>query len=406
MSTSSAAPQSAPVSTPSSQIEPKPGELEVSYVIPCLNEAETLESCIRAARGCLERNGLAGEVVIADNGSTDGSQQIATRAGARVVSVTRRGYGAALMGGIEAARGRYVIMGDADMSYDFGEGMTFINKLREGYDLVMGNRFLGGIKPGAMPWKNRYIGNPILSFIGRLLFKCPARDFHCGLRAFSKDAYQQLGVRTTGMEFASEMVIKSTCRGQRITEVPIFLHPDGRSRPPHLRPWRDGWRHLRFMMVLSPRWTLFMPGLALLLLGLVGAGLVALRPYFVGGVAFDVNSLIAAGFAVLLGYMWITTAIAMRIHGVITEIGPPSHRLQSLFRVFTLERGLIAGGVLVTAGLAFIASLLAAWAKVDFGAMDASKAVRPMIIGSILIALGAQTVLMSFVYSMLGIRRS
>lgn len=409
MTISPAAPPSAQAAHPASaasQIEPKPAEIEVSYVIPCLNEAETLENCIRAARGCLERHNLSGEVIVADNGSSDGSREIAARAGARVVPVSRRGYGAALMGGIEAARGRYIIMGDADMSYDFGEGMTFIAKLREGYDLVMGNRFLGGIKPGAMPWKNRYIGNPVLSFIGRLLFKCPARDFHCGLRAFSKSAYEQLGVRTTGMEFASEMVIKSTCRGQRITEVPIFLHPDGRSRPPHLRPWRDGWRHLRFMMVLSPRWTLFMPGLVLLALGLVGVAMVALKPLLVGGVAFDVNTLIAAGFAVLLGYMWITTAIAMRIHGVTTEIGPPSHRLQSLFRVFTLERGLIAGGVLTLAGLAFIASLIAAWARVDFGPMDASRAVRPMIIGAILVALGAQTVLMSFVYSMLGIRRS
>jgi hypothetical protein len=297
-------------------------------------------------------------------------------------------------------------MGDADMSYDFGEGMTFVSKLREGYDLVMGNRFLGGIKPGAMPWKNRYIGNPVLSFIGRLLFKCPARDFHCGLRAFSKAAYQQLGVRTTGMEFASEMVIKSTCRGQRIAEVPIFLHPDGRSRPPHLRPWRDGWRHLRFMMVLSPRWTLFVPGVALLVLGLIGAGLVAFQPFRIGGVGFDVNSLIAAGLAVLLGYMWITTAVAMRIFGVVSEIGAPSTRLQGLFKVFTLERGLIAGGLIVLAGLGFIASLLWGWAQVDFGQMDARQAVRPMIIGAILIAIGAQTVLMSFVYSMLGIRRA
>ena len=241
--------------------------VELSIVMPCLNEAETLARCIGKATRFLDESGVAGEIVIGDNGSTDGSIEIAERHGARVVDVPIRGYGAAVYHAALAAKGRYVIMGDADDSYDFSALAPLVAKLRDGYDVVMGNRFLGGIRPGAMPWKNRYIGNPILSSIGRLFFRCPARDFHCGLRGFSADAFRRMDLRTTGMEFASEMVIRATLLGMRITEVPTTLDPDGRSRPPHLRPWRDGWRHLRFMLLFSPRWLFLIPGLALMLTG-------------------------------------------------------------------------------------------------------------------------------------------
>jgi glycosyltransferase involved in cell wall biosynthesis len=373
-------------------------------VLPCLNEAETLGGCIEAAQRCIRENGLAAEVVVADNGSTDGSRQIADRLGARVVPVAARGYGSALMGGLGAARGKYLIMGDADESYDFGDAMKFVTRLRAGDDLVMGNRFRGAIMPGAMPTKNRYVGNPVLTWIGRILFKCPVSDFHCGLRAFTKSAYELMDIRATGMEFASEIVVKATLRNMRISEVPITLYKDGRSRSPHLRPWRDGWRHLRFMLCLSPRWTLFVPGAALMLVGLVIGSLVASGPLVIGRTGFDVHTLIAASLALIVGYMWITTALAMRFFGLTTEIGPPSERLQRLFRIFTLERGLLAGGLAVALGVGLILWLVAHWARRNFGELDVRVTIRPMIVGSTLIALGVQTVLMSLVYSMLGLR--
>jgi glycosyltransferase involved in cell wall biosynthesis len=379
-------------------------EVEVSFVLPCLNEAETLGGCIEAAQRCIRENGLAAEVVVADNGSTDGSRQIADRLGARVVPVAARGYGSALMGGLGAARGKYLIMGDADESYDFGDAMKFVTRLRAGDDLVMGNRFRGAIMPGAMPTKNRYVGNPVLTWIGRILFKCPVSDFHCGLRAFTKSAYELMDIRATGMEFASEIVVKATLRNMRISEVPITLYKDGRSRSPHLRPWRDGWRHLRFMLCLSPRWTLFVPGAALMLVGLVIGSLVASGPLVIGRTGFDVHTLIAASLALIVGYMWITTALAMRFFGLTTEIGPPSERLQRLFRIFTLERGLLAGGLAVALGVGLILWLVAHWARRNFGELDVRVTIRPMIVGSTLIALGVQTVLMSLVYSMLGLR--
>ena len=260
--------------------------VELTIVMPCLNEAETLEKCIVKARSFLERSGISGEVVIGDNGSTDGSIGIARRCGARVVDIPIRGYGAALNGAIIASRGKYCVMGDSDDSYDFSNLDLFVKELRAGADLVMGNRFLGGIEPGAMPWKNRYIGNPVLSGVGRFLFRAPAKDFHCGLRAFSRDAFLRMDLRTTGMEFASEMVIKATLMGMKIVEVPTTLSPDGRSRPPHLRPYRDGWRHLRFMLLFSPDWLFLYPGLVLMFAGLLlGAKLLA-SPVYINGVAF------------------------------------------------------------------------------------------------------------------------
>ena len=294
----------------SQQNEP---EFELTIVMPCLNEAETLEICIRKAQSFLEKNAINGEVLIGDNGSTDGSQEIARRNGARVVDVPVRGYGAALFHASLAACSKYVVMGDSDDSYDFTNLMPFLEKLREGYELVMGNRFKGGIKPGAMPWKNRYIGNPVLSGIGIVLFSCPVSDFHCGLRAYTVEAFRKMDLRTTGMEFASEMVIKATLLKMRIAEVPTTLSPDGRSRPPHLRPWRDGWRHLRFMFLCSPRWLFLYPGLAMIAAGLgLGAWLLPSRRE-VFGVELDVHTLLYAAIAVVVGFQAVAFALFARV---------------------------------------------------------------------------------------------
>lgn len=384
-------------------------EVEVSFVMPCLNEAQTIEGCVNAAMKCIRENNLRGEVVIGDNGSTDGSQEIANRAGARVIAVPKKGYGNALMGGIDAARGKYIIMGDSDMSYDFGEGMKFVERMRQGFDLVMGNRFDrrggGGVQPGAMPFKNRYLGNPVLSWVGRILFNVPARDFHCGLRAFSKDAFSRMNVRTPGMEFASEIVIKATLQDMRIGEVPIKLWPDGRNRPPHLRPWRDGWRHLRYMMCLSPRWTLFIPGILLLAFGLLVGAIVALNPIIVGGVAFDVHTLVAASLATIIGYQWCVAAVLMRVYGLHREIGPPSAGLNRLSNTFNLERGLIAGLAMCAAGLIPMLWVVWHWYQSGFGPLDVQVTLRPMVIGATVIAVGVQTVLAALVFGMLQIRR-
>ncbi len=383
-----------------------PTEVEVSFVMPCLDEAQTLEGCIRAAQRCIDENGLDAEVVIADNGSTDGSPEIARRCGARVVHVAEKGYGRALQAGFEAARGRYLIMGDADQSYDFGEGMKFVEQLRAGHELVMGSRFLGTIEPGAMPWKHRWIGNPVLSWIGRVLFRTPISDFHCGLRALTKDAYERMNLRTAGMEFASELVVKASVMGLATAEVPITLHPDGRDRAPHLRSFRDGWRHLRFMMTLSPRWTLFLPGAVLALLGVVLGALLFIGPVTIGPATLGVHSLVAASLLVIVGYQAMTTAMAARIYALEEEIGPPAPWLDSAFGTFTLERGLLFGLLLVAVGLGLIGWLFRDWAGTGFGPLSPEESLRPMIGGATLIALGAQTLLMSFVYSMLGIKRA
>ncbi|MGQ3257417.1 MAG: glycosyltransferase family 2 protein, partial [Microbacterium aurantiacum] len=264
-------------------------DLELTILMPCLNEAETLEVCIRKARGFLERSGIEGEVLISDNGSTDGSQELAARLGARVTHAPRRGYGAALINGIETARGRFIIMGDADDSYDFENLQPFVDRLREGADLVMGNRFAGGIAPGAMPPLHKYLGNPVLSGIGQLFFRPNVGDFHCGLRGFNRDRIAALGLQTTGMEFASEMVVKATLArpNYRIEEVPTTLKKDGRSRPPHLRSWHDGWRHLRFLLIFAPRWLFVYPGLVAFLLGALAVGVLAFGGIEIGGVGFD-----------------------------------------------------------------------------------------------------------------------
>jgi hypothetical protein len=380
-------------------------EIEVSFVLPCLNEAETLEGCLLEARRCIEDHGLAAEIVVADNGSNDGSQEIARRLGARVVPVAERGYGAALMGGFDAARGRFLVMGDADLSYDFREAIRLVERLRDGAQLVMGSRFLGRIEPGAMPWLHRRVGNPVLSWLGRRLFHTPVSDFHCGLRAFTRQAYEQMGLRTTGMEFASELVVKAAVRRMRIDEVPITLRPDGRSRPPHLRRWRDGWRHLRFLLTLSPRWTLGLPGLALAALGAGLMSFVVIGPVRLRSVTLDVHTMIVGSLLVLVGYGAFTTAIAMRIYALLEELGAPSPRLERSFSFFTLERGLLAGAALALVGGALLGHLVWEWWRVDFGPLDVSRTLRPTILGATLVAVGVQTVLASFVYSMLGIRR-
>jgi glycosyltransferase involved in cell wall biosynthesis len=378
-------------------------DIELSIVMPCLNEAETLEACIRKARGYLERAGIAGEVVVGDNGSTDGSQQIALRCGARVVKVPVRGYGAALYGATLAAKGKYIIMGDADDSYDFGHLDAFVEKLRQGYDLVMGNRFQGGIQPGAMPWKNRYIGNPLLSTIGRVLFHSPARDFHCGLRGYSKDAFERMDLRTTGMEFASEMVIKATLSRMKIAEVPTTLSPDGRSRPPHLRPYRDGWRHLRFMLLFSPNWLFMYPGLSLMSVGLAGTLLLLRSSVQIQHLRLGIDSLIYFAFMIVSGFQSVLFDVLSRVFAVQERLYPESFGYHYLFRYITLERGLVAGLLLVLCGVGSTVYALMVWRQAGFGNLDIEHIARIVIPSGLTITLGIETVLFSFFLSTLSI---
>jgi glycosyltransferase involved in cell wall biosynthesis len=379
---------------------------EVTLLMPCLNEAETIAGCIAAARAGLAAAGVVGEILIADNGSTDGSQEIATKLGARVLPVSARGYGNALRAGMSDARGRFIIMGDADLSYDFSKITPFVEKLRAGADLVMGCRMPRGggtIMPKAMPWKHQWIGNPVLTFIGRLLFKCPSQDFHCGLRGLSKAAFHKMDLRTTGMEFASEMVIKASLRGMKIEQVPITLHKDGRSRPPHQRSWRDGWRHLRFMLLFSPKWLLLYPGILTVLAG----GLAFLRllagPVVFGGINFDLNTLEVAGLVFLFGYQMILFACFARIYAFTHGLLPPSRELTRAFKVFTLEKGLIGGGLLLLAGLGVIGWVLMGWAAKGYGDLDPQDATRTVIAGRTLASIGFQTVLFSLIFSYLGL---
>ena len=382
----------------------EPAAIELSIVMPCLNETETLEGCITSAQRFLERHGVSGEVVVADNGSTDGSQTLAQRLGARVIDVPVKGYGAALHGGILAARGRYVIMGDSDGSYDFENLLPMLQKLRDGHDLVMGNRFAGGITRGAMPWKNRWLGNPVLSAMGRLLFRCPVGDFHCGLRGFSADGYRRMDLRTMGMEFASEMVMKSAVLGMKITEVPTTLRPDGRSRPPHLRPWRDGWRHVRFMLLYSPRWLFLYPGLVLMLLGLAVGALVWSGPRRVGPAVLDIHTLVYAAGAVLLGFQAITFALVSRVFAVQEGLLPEDRRLKRMYRWFKLEVALIGGAGLVLAGIALTVYALGIWGGRQFGELDPRRTMRLVVPGMTFLTLGFQMILSGFFFSMLGLR--
>ena len=379
--------------------------LQVSVVLPCLNEAETLATCVRKAQEALERLSVTGEVVVADNGSSDGSQQIARELGARVVDVPVRGYGAALQAGIEAARGEFIVMADADDSYDLADLAPFVGKLREGFDLVMGNRFAGGIAPGAMPRLHRYLGNPVLTAIGRLFFRSPIRDFHCGMRGFRRDAILGLDLRTTGMEFASEMVAKAALRKLRVTEVPTTLAKDGRSRPPHLRSWRDGWRHLRFLLLYSPRYLFLLPGALLAGSGMLGMLVLSRAPVTVGTVTFDVSTLLFCAAAAILGaqliFFWMFAEIFAMGEGLI----PPDRMLTAAFRYVTLEVGLVVSFALFLAGL--FAALVAVqyWRATGFGPLDAAATMRVVIPSVTLMILGAQGLMSSFFLSVLGLRR-
>ncbi len=380
--------------------------IELSVVMPCLNEAETIEVCIRKAFSWMKANNVMGEVVIGDNGSTDGSQKLAENLGARVIAVPRKGYGSALMGAIEAARGKYVIMGDSDDSYDFENLTLFVEELRKGKDLVMGNRFKGGIKEGAMPFLHRYLGNPVLSFIGRLFFKCPVADFHCGLRAFRQDIVSLLDLKTTGMEFASEMVVKATIFKLNITEVPTTLSKDGRTRPPHLRTWRDGWRHLRFLLIYSPRWLFLYPGIFLMLLGFIMSILIVQGPVDVfNRVYFDTNTLLYAGAFIIVGYQAVSFGVFTRAYAVQAGFLPVKDSLTKAFNIVSLEAGLIAGLFILLAGLSGTFYSLYVWEESNFGQLDYSKILRIVIPSVIAIILGLQTVLSSFLLSVLSVNK-
>ena len=372
--------------------------------MPCLNEAETLAVCIDKARGYLDRSGIRGEVLVADNGSTDGSQDIARRHGARIVAVKERGYGAALQGGIRAARGRYVIMGDADGSYDFSRLYGFVDKLREGFDLVMGNRFQGGIAPGAMPPLHRYLGNPVLSGLGRLFFGGSIGDFHCGLRGFRKDSIDALGLRTTGMEFASEMVVRSTLAEKRIVEVPTTLSKDGRSRRPHLRSWRDGWRHLRFLLMYAPRWLFLYPGLSLVLLGFLAMAVVLPGPLRVGSVIFDVHTLLVGTAAILVGSEILLFFILAKQYAIKAGLLPEGPNFRFFRRVTTLEKAVFVGAALSVTGLAGLALALVEWGLAEFGKLDYSHMMRLVVPSVTLLALGVQVVMAAFVSGILDLK--
>lgn len=384
--------------------QPEP-EVELTILMPCLNEAETVGECVQKAQSFLRSNGVSGEVLVSDNGSQDGSADIARRLGARVVNAPTRGYGAALTYGTLAARGKYVIMGDADGSYDFGESLPFLEQLRQGAELVMGNRFRGGIKPGAMPWMNRWVGTPVLSGLGRLFFHSQVRDFNCGLRACTRAAFQKLDLRTAGMEFASEMIVKAALLGLKVAEVPATLSPAGRSRQPHLRPWRDGWRHLRSLLMYSPRWLFLYPGLALVAIGLAGCAWLLPNPVVIGNVGFDVHTLLYAFVAIELGAQFVAFAIFTKVFAISAGLLPNDARLYRLLRHLTLEAGLIVGTLLTLAGLGGSALAVSDWGRANFGVLDPSRMLRLVFPSVFSLMLGVQIICGSFFLSILGLRR-
>jgi len=368
--------------------------IELTILMPCLNEAETLATCIDKARAYLARSGVSGEVLIADNGSTDGSQAIAREHGARVLDVPARGYGSALIGGIDAALGTYVIMGDADDSYDFEHLDRFVERLRAGDELVMGNRFAGGIAPGAMPPLHKYLGNPVLSWIGRVFFRAPIKDFHCGLRGFNREAMLELHLVTTGMEFASEMVVKATLEGLRVSEVPTTLSKDGRSRPPHLRSWRDGWRHLRLLLIFSPRWLFLIPGIAGFLIGIAGTTFLTFGPLVIGSVGFDVSSQVYLAALTVVGYQAVLFAFLTKIYAQHRGFRiPMSRNFERLEKRASLEFAAVAGLVLFVIGLGVGITQFVAWSGTGFGALDAAETLRLAVPASLLMMLGSQTIM-------------
>ena len=385
---------------------PPSGTPRVSVVMPCLNEAETVSRCVAEALLSFERAGLEGEVVVADNGSTDGSQALAEAAGARIVAVREPGYGAALAGGFAAARGTHVVMGDADLSYDFGAVPEFVKALDAGADLVMGSRFSGRIEPGAMPPLHRWLGNPVLSGLGRLFFRTDVSDFHCGLRGFRREALQRLDLRTTGMEYATEMVVKAALFGLKIAEIPVTLRKDGRSRPPHLRTWRDGWRHLRFLLLYSPRWLFLLPGLLLVLIGATLILWLLPGPRVAFGATWDVHSILGGAAMVLVGTQAVFFGVCAKIFGVTEGLLPKDPVLESLFdKWVTLETGLAGSALALLAGAWLVGHVLLDWSAAGFHGLAFGDTMRWMIPGVLLIVLGAEGVFGSFLLSLLGIRR-
>jgi hypothetical protein len=378
----------------------------VSIVIPCLNEEQTLAICIEKAWSYLHCAGLSGEVIVADNGSTDTSIEIAERLGARVARIPDRGYGAALRGGIDAARGRYVIMGDADDSYDFSDLSAFVEVLERGADLVMGNRFQGGIERGAMPPLHRYLGNPVLSWVGRLFFRVPVGDFHCGLRGFRRSAILDLGLRTSGMEFASEMVVQASLRKLRIEEVPTRLSKDGRDRPPHLNTWRDGWRHLRFLLLHSPRWTFAYPGLCMLVLGLAVVGVLAPGQITLGGIGFDIRTFILGCLGITVGSQALTFALLARRFAARHSLLPSHNRLHGLLEAVTMERLLQSAAVIGIAGLAGVAAAVLAWSQQQFGPLADGQLLRVLAFSVTLVTVAVQLGLSAFLLGVMDLQAS
>lgn len=376
-------------------------EIELSIIMPCLNEAKTVGVCVRKANDYLRRTGIRGEVIVADNGSSDGSQEIAFSAGARVISVPARGYGAAIMGGVIQARGKYAVMGDSDDSYDFEALDSFIAHLRDGALVVMGNRFKGGIAPRAMPLLHRYLGTPVISFIGRLFFRLKVGDFNCGLRGFSRAALLELRLSSSGMEFASEMIVKAALFGYRIDEVPTVLRPDGRGRPPHLRSWRDGWRHLRFLLMLSPRWLFFIPGCVLWMIGSLGCAILGASPVAVGGFGLDIHTMLYAGAASIVGLQMMYFGVFARLFG--TLFGPfrPHKYLGAFLKCFTLERGLLVAMTAVVLGLGLACFALFSWSEIGFSATNPRHLMRITIPSVVLIVEGVETIMASFFLSIL-----
>ena len=379
-------------------------KLELSIIMPCLNEAETLEICIKKANNYLRQNAINGEVIIADNGSTDGSQEIAIANGAKVVSVPKKGYGNALKGGFEAANGAYMIMGDADDSYDFSNLQLFVGKLRDGNDLVIGNRFKGGIEKGAMPFLHKYLGNPILSFLGKLFFKIKINDFHCGLRGISKVAYQKLNVKTTGMEFASEMIVNASMQKLKIVEVPTTLKPDGRTRKPHLKTWSDGWRHLRFLLLFSPKWLFLIPGFIMMFFGSLVSLLLLVQPIKIGNVVFDIHTLLFSSSFTIVGFQFVMFYGLTKVFGITQQLLPKSKRYDTVFKYIQLEKGLIIGFVLTIIGFILSFYGLHIWQQHNYKELHVKQTMRIIIPAVSLIVVGIQIILFSFFFSILDLK--
>jgi glycosyltransferase involved in cell wall biosynthesis len=380
-------------------------EIELTILMPCLNEEATIGICISKGLQFLKANHITGEILIADNGSDDGSIGIAENLGARVVHVKAKGYGNALSEGIKAASGKYVIMGDSDDSYDFTNLMPFLEKLREGYQLVMGNRFKGGIQKGAMPFLHRYLGNPVLSSIGRIFFQIGIRDFHCGLRGFNRESILKIQLNTTGMEFASEMVVKSALNQLRIAEVPTTLSKDGREHPPHLNTWRDGWRHLRFLLIYSPRWLFLYPGIFFMLIGIILSSMLVYKTLVIGSIRLDIHTLVYSNSAIIIGFQFISFFIFTKAYAINSGLLPDSKNFNFLFQYFVLERGLIAGFVVFLAGLLLTIAAFTIWGKESFGPLDPVKVLRLVVPGSTLLIMGVQIILNSFFLSILSLKK-